>query len=193
MKKLLFLNACVNRETSRTLRISKEFIDLLQKNNEYEVSELILEELNIPSVLSKELNERNALLRNGDYNNTKFDLANQFADADCIVVAAPYWDFGFPAILKTYIEAISLPGIAYQYGEDGRPVGKCKANKLYYITTRGGFVTDEQDLGFGTMLQLGAFYGIKEIKCISAGGFDIPTNDVETLISTTIADLSNMI
>ena len=107
------------------------------------------------------------------------------------MVTAPYWDFGFPAVLKTYIEDVSLPGIVYRYGEGGRPVGLCKADKLYYVITRGGFIGDDNDLGFGTMVQLGEFYGIDEVKCISADGFDIPVNDVETLVANAVADLPN--
>jgi len=193
MKKMLFLNACVNREVSRTLRIGKELIALLQKNGDYEVTELVLEEENFPSMLSAKLNERNALLKKKAYSNPMFDLANQFKDADCIVVAAPYWDFSYPSILKTYIEVISVPGIVYRFGENGRPVGQCKAENLYYVTTRGGNIGDERDLGFGTMAQLGKFYGIKDVKCIGVDGFDIPTNDVEALVAGAVAELSSKI
>ena len=34
-----------------------------------------------------------------------FDLAGQFAGADTIVIAAPFWDLSFPAALKQYMQA----------------------------------------------------------------------------------------
>ena len=41
--------------------------------------------------------------------------------ADTIVIAAPFWDFSFPAALKIYIENIYVTGIVSRYGSDGRP------------------------------------------------------------------------
>ena len=40
-----------------------------------------------------------------------FDLASQFQQADEIVIAAPYWDLSFPAILKLYLENIYVTGV----------------------------------------------------------------------------------
>jgi FMN-dependent NADH-azoreductase len=152
---------------------------------------LVLEEENIQALTSKTLNKRLALTQRGEFSHNVFQYANEFKDADYVVVAAPYWDFGFPAILKTYIEAIDIPGIVYQYGAGGRPAGACKAEKLLYVTTRGGTIGDERDLGFATFMQMGAFYGIKGVKCVSADGFDIPAADIESLLKKAIQDFSN--
>lgn len=67
-----------------------------------------------------------------------FDYAHQFADADDIIIAAPYWDLGFPAQLKTYIENIYVPGIVSAYNDHGQSCGLCRARSLTYITTAGG-------------------------------------------------------
>ena len=40
-----------------------------------------------------------------------FDYANAMAQADMIVIAAPYWDMSFPASLKIFLEAASVVGI----------------------------------------------------------------------------------
>jgi Acyl carrier protein phosphodiesterase len=193
MKKLLFLNACVNRGTSRTYRIAKELISSLQKNDDFDVCELVLEEENIQALTSEPLNKRLELLAKEDFSNETFELANQFKNADCIVIAAPYWDFGFPAILKTYIESTSIVGIIYKFNESGQPIGLCKAEKMYYVTTRGGYIGNEKDLGFATLIQLGEVCGIEEIKCISMDGFDIPINNPDELVKKTIDDLPNLI
>jgi FMN-dependent NADH-azoreductase len=186
MEKLLFANACVNRQTSRTYRIGEAFVSLLKRNGNYDVTELVLENENMPALVSETLNKRLYLLAKGDFANETLAYAHQFADADCIVVAAPYWNFGFPAILKTYIEAVSVPGILYKYGEDGSLTGLCKAKALYYITTRGGCIGDEKDLGYATMVQFAAFCGIKKVKCISVDGLNIPVNDADALVTQAI-------
>ena len=40
-----------------------------------------------------------------------FDLARQFARAEIIVMAAPYWDLSFQAALKQYLEQVNVVGI----------------------------------------------------------------------------------
>lgn len=117
-KKLLFVNACVNKSTSRTLRIASRLLELLKES--YVIEELDLEHLDIHPLDSQRLNERLALLARGELLDPSFILARQFANANCVVVAAPYWDFGFPAMLKVYIENISVTGISYRYGERGQ-------------------------------------------------------------------------
>ena len=59
---------------------------------------------------------------------------------DVIVIGAPFWDLSFPAALKLYFENVTVSGITFEYSEKGRPVGKCNAKKLYYITTSGGYI-----------------------------------------------------
>ena len=173
MKKLLLLNACMNRKTSRTYRLCKELITLLNKDNGFEITELILEELNLQALTSETLNIRGELLKKGDLSDESFKYARQFSNADYIVVAAPLWDCGFPGIFKNYVEAISIPGIVSLYEGNGKPTGLCKAEKLYYVTTRGGSnIGDEKDLGFATILGLCKFFGIKDVRCISAEGLD---------------------
>jgi FMN-dependent NADH-azoreductase len=190
MKKLLFVNSCVNRSTSKTYRIGRELVALLEKKDDFEVSELILEEEKIQALTSETLNKRFELSMKKDFSNEVFRYALRFKEADCIVIAAPYWDFGFPAMLKAYIEAISIPGIMYRYGESG-PTGLCRAEELYYVTTRGGHIDDENDLGYTTMTALGKLYGIKDVKCISLSGLDIPADDIESVINKVIENLPN--
>ena len=192
MKKLLFLNACVNRGTSRTLRLGKELISLLKKSDGFDVSELVLEEENIPPLTSETLNKRLELSKAEDFSNEIFRYAKQFKEMDCVVIAAPHWDEGFPAILKTYFEAISVMGITFEFLESGA-VGFCKAKKLYYVTTRGGYTADEKDLGFSTVAALSKVYGIKEAKCVSVNGLDFLGNDVENVMQKAIEDLPNKV
>ncbi len=50
-----------------------------------------------------------------------FRYAHQFAEAEIVVVGAPYWEYQFPALLRCYIEHISVNGVTFAYGDDGRP------------------------------------------------------------------------
>ena len=83
---ILFINACVRKE-SRT----KELADYLltKKNEPYE--EVYLNTVDFPVVDEDFLNRRDDLIDRQDFSDPIFELARQFAKADEIVVAAPFW------------------------------------------------------------------------------------------------------
>ena len=114
------------------------------------------------------LNEREALARNGEFDDQIFDMARQFAEADAVVVAAPYWDMSYPAALKTYIEHISAVGLTYHYEMDGVH-GDCKAEHLVYLTSGGDF-EHEDSIGVLHWLQLCGLFGIDRFEYVFAGG-----------------------
>lgn len=87
-----------------------------------------------------------------------FRYAKQFAYADTIIIAAPYWDLSFPSMLKVYIENIYVTGIVSKYGKDGVPIGLCKASELTYVTTAGG--PYNPDFSYGYIREMStAFWG----------------------------------
>ena len=102
MKKLLYIDACVNRDVSRTERLAQALLKEMNKNGEYEVETMCLEDEDLKLFTGKESAGREQLTRAGIYEGPMFDYAKQFASADRILVAAPYWDFTFPARMKCY-------------------------------------------------------------------------------------------
>ena len=89
-----------------------------------------------------------------------FCYARQFADADTVVIAAPYWDLLFPAVLRIYLENITVCGITFRYSEKGIPESLCNAEKLCYVTTSGGFI-GENNFGFDYVKALSSgFFGM---------------------------------
>ena len=174
---ILFINACV-RKDSRTKRLA----DCLLSELVGQVEELPLEEVSFSMVDEAFLNKRDRLIAAGDYTDPMFDLAKQFARADCIVIAAPYWDLSFPASLKQYIELINVLGITFTYSPEGIPQGLCKAKKLYYVMTAGGNYVP-LEYGFGYVKALAQnFYGIREVQLIKATGLDIIGSDPKKII-----------
>lgn len=137
MKKLFYIDSCVLRETSRTKRIADALVEHLLSTGEYVLEQLVLEDLELLPLTSKTLARRNELRYAEEYDDAMFDLAHQFAEADEIVIAAPFWEGAYPALLKVYFEHISVVGIMNRCTDHG-PVGMCRASKLYYVTTRGG-------------------------------------------------------
>ena len=182
--KLLFVNGCV-RENSRTLELARHLLtlltaDLANVNDVAESSQLMVEELELVQLSlcghsRKSLEERDKLLQSRDFHHQMFDHAQQFASAEVIVVAAPYWDLSFPAMVKTYIENICVSGITFDY-EGAVPVGMCRAKKFYYVTTAGGPMFCDYGYSYWESLCKN-FFGITETCCIKAEGLDMIAPD----------------
>ena len=175
---ILFVNACV-RKQSRTLRLAKQLMDKLDG----EIKEVKLETVEFPIVDEEFINRREELKNAGQYDDPMFSLAKDFAIADMIVIAAPYYDLSFPAMLKQYFEQINVLGVTFTYSDSGVPQGLCKAKSLYYVTTSGGPIISD-NFGFGYVKALAnTFYGIEEVYQIKAEGLDIIGADVESILN----------
>ena len=108
--------------------------------------------------------------------------ARAFAAADEIVLAAPYWDLSFPASVKTYFEHVTVTGVTFSYGADGRPIGHCRASRLFYVTTAGGPILPPHH-GFAYVRDLATlFYGIPDVPLFSAEMLDVDGADVEGIL-----------
>lgn len=109
------------------------------------------------------------------------------------MIAAPYWDLSFPAMLKQYLEQINVVKITFRYSEDGVPVGLCRAEKLFYVTTAGGLYVPE-DFGFGYVKALAQnYHGIQNVRKIEALGLDICGANVDAIMASAIEKLSGIL
>ena len=188
MEDLLFINACVRGQKSRTLQLARRFLGAWQHAHpEAVITERDLCRDRLSPQYPEVLEERDALWSAGKLDDPLFQPARQFAAASRIVIAAPFWDLSFPAILKIYLERISVTNITFGYDDLGRSVGLCKADKLLLITTRGGdFSIPEiswMEMGARQLEALCAMYGISSFQCLTAQGLDDIRNDKEAILS----------
>lgn len=173
---ILFVNACV-RKNSRTLVLAKNILS----NMSGEIIEVNLNKENITPLNRELLEKREGLISDGNKTDPMFYYATQFAAADEIVIAAPFWDLSFPAILKAYMEQITVSGITFEYA-NGRPCGLCKAKKLTYVTTSGGPIF--ADFGYEYIKTLAKnFYGINETKAYRAMNLDVNMISAEEVLT----------
>ena len=169
--KILFINACVRKE-SRTFKLATELLAGLNG----EIETLNLEELDL-----RPLNEDKIVSRLSD--ESEQVLAKNFASSDMVVIAAPLWDLSFPALLKLYIENISISGVTFKYTESGI-MGLCKAKKVYYVSTAGG--TFVPNFGYEYIKTLcNVMYGITDVKLFQAEGLDVWGNNVDAILNET--------
>ena len=179
---VLYINSCVRAE-SRTDRIARALLDKLG-----DYTEIKLADEDIKPLDEKTLAKRTALVASGDFSDSMFRFAKQFAAADTIVISAPFWDFSFPASLKAYVENIYVTGIVSRYGEDGVPVGLCRAKTLYYVVTAGGPYVPDFSFEYFRAMATQAF-GIGEVRLIKAEKLDIIGFDAEKIVEDTIRNI----
>ena len=118
--------------------------------------------------------QRERLLADKKFDHPRFRYAWQFKNADKIVIAAPFWDLSFPALLKVYIENLCVEGITFDCNAENGCFGVCKADKLVYITSRGGnYNNNPMEMGARYIEAMCGFFGIERFKCIAADGIDM--------------------
>lgn len=182
----LFIDACA-RDCSRTRLLAEAVLKKLGGD----IKRLELYSTDISHLNANTLDFRDRCIHSGDFDAPMLKYAKDFASADAIVIAAPYWDLSFPAILKEYIEQIMVTGITFKYSENGIPEGMCKAKTLIYVSTAGGPVIGKH-MGFEYVSALAQnFWGIKCSKLIQAENLDIYGSDTEKIMNDAISDIES--
>lgn len=187
-RKVLFVNCCITvHEESRTEKLAEAFLGAYQgKHPDAEIEERNLMTLGLKPLDPEAVRRRNALSdayvgksdedRTGDTG--EFAEAEKFAEADLIVMAAPYWEMSFPALLRIYIEHVSARNVTFGYGKDGRQRGLCRAEHMVYLTTGGGPVSGN-DYGGDYLRGMCGVYGIGGFDSIAAECLDMEGEDAE--------------
>lgn len=180
MKKILAVDCCIRKEASRTKQILDAFLSAVPA--ECEIERLVLSEENLSFFSGEYFRQREALLSAGRLDHPRFRYAHQFAEADEIVIAAPFWDLSFPALLKVYIEQVSVDGITFSSGHGGLK-GLCRAKNLLFLTSRGGCYEGSPDeMGSRYLDALHSFFGIGSYSCIAADGLDMSSVDTAAAV-----------
>ncbi|WP_346935620.1 FMN-dependent NADH-azoreductase [Clostridium sp.] len=181
MSKVLYIKANIKKEgESRTFKVSDSFIEEYKSNNPSdEVITLDLYKENIDFLRPEDLGEIFGAKNEESRNNPILKYAYQFAEADKYVIAAPMWNLSIPAILKAYIDYVSVTGITFKYTAEG-PVGLLKDKKAVHIVSRGGEYGDAPyEMGDRYLRTILGFFGIQDMKTIAVESLDVIGADVE--------------
>ena len=186
MEQILFINACP-RDGSRTLELARHLLSKMEGS----VEELTIFEENLLPLNGKTLALRDKMTANQNFDHPIFKYAKQFAKADTIVLAAPFWDLSFPSALKIWLEYVMAKEITFRYTEEGFPCGLCKAKKLFYISTAGGPVLPAH-MGFSYVDGLAkSYFGIPETVLFSAENLDVVGADTAAILTKAKEEIDN--
>ncbi|ABG87852.1 NAD(P)H-dependent oxidoreductase [Clostridium perfringens] len=175
MSKVLYIKANIKNEgESRTFKVSDSFVEEYKKNNpEDQIITLDLYKENIDFLRADDLGKLFGPKDEESKNNSILKYAYQFADADKYIIAAPMWNLSFPAILKAYIDYVSVSGITFKYTAEG-PVGLLNNKKAVHIVSRGGgYDNSPYEMGDRYLRTILGFFGIKDIETIDIDNLDV--------------------
>lgn len=166
--KLVVINACVRQGESRTLRIAEPIVAALA--DRYDIVRYDLPEMEGVVPLTPELF---AARGREEVPAWALAAAGDIAEADRILIAAPFWDMGIPAVLRAFFEQTSLFGITFT--DNGSScVGLCRAPKVLFITTRGMNIAtgDPREQATPYLKALGHLWNLGELTTIAAQNMD---------------------
>ncbi len=193
MVKVLYIDCCIRREESRTRILAETFLAALEKKEDYQVERLCLMDEPLSPLSEGFFAQRERLLAADRRDHPRFRYAQQFSQADRVIMAAPFWDLGFPALLKLYIENICVDRITFGADERGT-FGLCKAKRLLFLTTRGGAYSNSPlEMGARYLEALCVFWGIPRFDCVAADGLDLGLEPVQTILDRAIKDALSLV
>jgi FMN-dependent NADH-azoreductase len=117
-------------------------------------------------------------------------LIAEIQAADIVVLAVPMYNFGVPAQLKNWIDAISRARVTFRYTDKG-PEGLLKGKKVYVVLTRGGKYrgtpADTQVPYLQTVL---AFLGMTDVQFIYAEGLAMGAEAEQIALTAADAEIA---
>ncbi|MDD4689949.1 MAG: FMN-dependent NADH-azoreductase [Eubacteriales bacterium] len=191
MSKVLYIKANAREDgESRTFKISDSFMEeykALNPNDEVITLDLYKEGISFLPV--GQINEIHIPAPGTGKDHPIIKYAYQFLEADKYVIAEPFWNLSIPAILKAYIDYITISGITFKYTAEGA-VGLCNGKKAVNIVSRGG----DYESGPAAAFEMGdrylrtilGFLGITDFQTIAANGLDIIGNDANAIVEEAI-------
>jgi FMN-dependent NADH-azoreductase len=97
-------------------------------------------------------------------------LIDELKAADIVVLGVPMYNFGVPAQLKNWIDAISRAGVTFRYTANG-PEGLVTGKKVYVALTRGGLYRNTPaDTQVPYLKTVFGFLGMTDVHFVYAEG-----------------------
>ena len=187
MTNVLYIDCCIRGEQSRTRKLADAFHFALSQRADISIDRLTLMDEPLVPFQNGFFWQRERLLEQGKLDHPRFRYAHQFQQADRIVIAAPFWDLSFPALLKVYIENLCVQGITFDCDETGTH-GVCRAKSMLLLTTRGGALEGSPlDNGTKYLGDMAKFFGIPSFAYVAADGLDLGLEPVEAILARAIA------
>lgn len=176
---LLQVNSSARADSSHSTRLATSIVDHL-RTHQVGVADATLTVRDLGRTPHPELNETalQALFTPVDQRTPEqaarvaLDdaLIAEIQAADVVVLGVPMYNFGVPAALKNWIDAIARARVTFQYTDKG-PEGLLKNKKVYVALTRGGLYRNTpEDTQVPYLKTVLAFLGMTDVSFVYAEG-----------------------
>ncbi|MDE2255763.1 MAG: NAD(P)H-dependent oxidoreductase [Betaproteobacteria bacterium] len=192
---ILQINASARREGSNSTRVANTIVAQLRARNP--MAQVTIRDLAItPHPL---LDERalGALFTPADQRSPEQAERVALDDAliaeiqqhDTIVLGVPMYNFGVPAQLKNWIDAIARAGVTFRYSAQG-PEGLLTGKTVYVALARGGrYRNTPNDSQVPYLKTVLGFLGMTDVRFIYAEGLAMGPEALEQGLAQAQADM----
>lgn len=120
-------------------------------------------------------------------------LIDEVKAADVVVIGVPMYNFGVPAALKNWIDAISRAGVTFRYTSEG-PRGLLTGKKVYVALTRGGqYRNTPSDTQVPYLRTVFAFLGMTDVHFVYAEGLALGADAEQRAIEAAYAEIDEAV
>jgi len=193
--KILQINASARREGANSTRLANAIVDRLKAANPN--AQVTLRDLAVTPHPMLDEAALGALFTPADQRTAEQADRVALDDAliaeiqahDTIVLGVPMYNFGIPAQLKNWIDAIARAGVTFRYTAAG-PEGLLKGKTVYLALARGGLYRDtDKDAQVPYLKNVLGFLGMTDLRLIYAEGLAMGPEAAEKGFAQAEADL----
>lgn len=193
---ILQINASARREGANSTRLANAIVDRLKAA--HPDAQVTLRDLAVTPHPMLDEAALGALFTTADQRTPEQVARAALDDAliaeiqahDTLVLGVPMYNFGIPAQLKTWIDAIARVGVSFRYTEAGSE-GLLKGKAVYLALARGGLYRDtDKDAQVPYLRNVLGFLGMTDLRFIYAEGLNMGSEAFAKGFAQAEADLA---
>jgi FMN-dependent NADH-azoreductase len=120
-------------------------------------------------------------------------LIAEIQAADMVVLGVPMYNFGVPAQLKNWIDAISRAQVTFRYTANG-PEGLLTGKKVYVALTRGGLYRNTpNDTQMPYLKTFFAFLGMTDVQFVYAEGLAMGAEAEQNALASALTQIEQAV
>lgn len=120
-------------------------------------------------------------------------LIAEIQAADLVVLGVPMYNFGVPAQLKNWIDAISRAQVTFRYTENG-PEGLLTGKKVYVALTRGGLYRNTpNDTQTPYLKTFFGFLGMTDVQFVYAEGLAMGPEAEQNALASALTQIEQAV
>lgn len=120
-------------------------------------------------------------------------LIAEIQAADVVVFGVPMYNFGVPAQLKNWIDAVSRVQVTFRYTENG-PEGLLKGKKVFVALTRGGLYRDTpNDSQTPYLKTFFGFLGMTDVQFVYAEGLAMGPESERNALASALTQIEQAV